>query len=129
MARSRPSRGRGAGAGAPGGGASSEPRPRAAQPPAKAADTTRRRSPRPTGPGTGRRTPPKEKAGTVTKAVQQGRGSRFLSEVVAELRKVSWPTRPQLLQSTGVVLVVVAIVSLYLAAIDAVFRRLIDSLF
>jgi len=61
--------------------------------------------------------------------VQQRRGSRFLSEVIAELRKVSWPTRTVLLQSTAVVLVVVAIVSAYLAALDAVFSRLIDAIF
>ena len=68
--------------------------------------------------------------GTVTKAVvQQRRGSRFITEVIAELRKVSWPTRTQLAQSTAVVLVVVAIVSIYLAALDAVFRRVVDAIF
>jgi preprotein translocase subunit SecE len=83
--------------------------------------------PRPNQPGQ-RRKP--EKAGSVTKAVvQQRRGSRFLQEVIAELKKVSWPTRTQLLQSTAVVLVVVAIVAVYLAALDAVFERLIDALF
>ncbi len=34
---------------------------------------------------------------------------------------MSWPTRTQLLQSTAVVLVVVAIVAVYLAALDSVF--------
>ncbi|MGD9696071.1 MAG: preprotein translocase subunit SecE [Thermoleophilia bacterium] len=61
--------------------------------------------------------------------VQQRRGSRFITEVVAELRKVSWPTRTQLMQSTAVVLVVVAIVSLYLWALDSVFSRLVDAIF
>ena len=71
-----------------------------------------------------------QKAGTVTKAVAaERRGSRFLSEVIAELRKVSWPTRTQLMQSTAVVLVVVAIVAAYLAALDAVFSRMIDAIF
>ena len=83
--------------------------------------------PRPTQPGQ-RRKP--EKAGSVTKAVaQQRRGSRFLQEVIAELKKVSWPTRTQLLQSTAVVLVVVAIVAVYLAALDAVFERVVNALF
>ena len=33
------------------------------------------------------------------------------------------------MQSTAVVLVVVAIVSIYLALLDAVFRRLVDAIF
>ena len=103
-----------------------------AQPPKPSSSTPARRraggtpNPRPVQAGGRRR---KDKAGTVTKAVQQRRGSRFLAEVVAELRKVSWPTRTVLMQSTGVVLLVVAIVSAYLAALDTVFDRLIDSLF
>jgi preprotein translocase subunit SecE len=71
----------------------------------------------------------KEKQGTVTKSVQRNRGSQFLSEVIAELRKVSWPGRAQLAQGTAVVLIVVAIVTVYLAIIDEIFGRLIDSIF
>ena len=85
-------------------------RARAQAPPAPSKPV---QSPRPT-PPSGRRRRPQEKAGTVTKAVQrERRGSRFLREVIVELRKVSWPTRTQLIQSTAVVLVVVAIVSVY----------------
>jgi preprotein translocase subunit SecE len=73
--------------------------------------------------------PKKEKQGTVTKAVQRGRGSQFISEVIAELRKVSWPGRSQLAQGTAVVLIVVAIVTVYLAIVDEIFGRLIDSIF
>lgn len=76
-----------------------------------------------------RQQPKKEKQGTVTKAVQRNRGSRFMSEVIAELRKVSWPGRAQLAQGTGVVLIVVAIVTVYLAIVDEVMGRLIDSIF
>jgi preprotein translocase subunit SecE len=73
--------------------------------------------------------PKKEKQGSVTKAVQRNRGSQFLSEVIAELRKVSWPGRGQLAQGTTVVLVVVAIVAVYVAIVDEIFGRLIDSIF
>jgi preprotein translocase subunit SecE len=122
MARIRPARGQGAsgdgGPPAPGGARTPKPPSRRRQPP----------SPRPTPQKGGRRAP--QKAGTVTKAVAaERRGSRFLAEVVAELRKVSWPTRTQLVQSTAVVLVVVAIVAAYLAALDAVFSRMIDAIF
>src|SRR5580765_74883 len=58
------------------------------------------------------------KAGSVTKAVQQGRFTRFFQEVVAELRKVSWPTRTQLMQATAVVIVAVAIIAAFLGLAD-----------
>lgn len=124
MARIRPARGQGK----PGDG--SQPAPGGARPPAKRRSEGGRqapKSPKPNQPGQ-RRKP--EKAGSVTKAVaQQRRGSRFISEVIAELKKVSWPDRTTLLQSTAVVLVVVAIVAVYLAALDAVFSRLVDAIF
>jgi preprotein translocase subunit SecE len=119
MARIRPARGQGSsGDGkSPAPAGARAPRSSRRQPPA----------PRPT-PQKGRRAT--QKAGTVTKAVAaERRGSRFISEVIAELRKVSWPTRTQLVQSTAVVLVVVAIVAAYLAALDAVFSRMIDAIF
>jgi preprotein translocase subunit SecE len=132
MARIRPARG-GQDRSGDGGGAT-PPAPGGARPPApkrrtpaKKASAKQTPQPRPTQPGQ-RRKP--EKAGSVTKAVaQQRRGSRFLQEVIAELKKVSWPTRTQLLQSTAVVLMVVAIVAVYLAALDAVFERVVDALF
>jgi preprotein translocase subunit SecE len=69
------------------------------------------------------------KTGSVTKAVQPSRASRFLREVVAELRKVTWPTRSQLFQATAVVIVAVAVVALYLGVCDALFRRLVHAIF
>jgi preprotein translocase subunit SecE len=120
MARIRPARGQGAS------GDGNSPAPAGARAPRQ----SRRQppSPRPTPPKGGRRG--SQKAGTVTKAVAaERRGSRFISEVIAELRKVSWPTRTQLLQSTAVVLVVVAIVAVYLAVLDSVFSRLVDAIF
>jgi preprotein translocase subunit SecE len=130
MARIRPARGgqdrSGVGTPAPGGARPPAPRRRT---PAKQASKSAKPTPQPRPNQPGQRRKP-EKAGSVTKAVvQQRRGSRFIQEVIAELKKVSWPTRTQLLQSTAVVLVVVAIVAVYLAALDAVFERLIDALF
>lgn len=121
MARIRPARGQDGPADGdePGPGGARAPKPGSKR-------SAGKQSPRPA--PQGRRKP--EKAGSFTKAVAaERRGSRFITEVIAELRKVSWPTRTQLLQSTAIVLVVVAIVAVYLAALDAVFRRLIDSLF
>ena len=131
MARIRPARGgqdRSGDGATPAPGGARPPAPRRRTPAKQQAKGTKQPpAPRPTQPGQ-RRKP--EKAGSVTKAVaQQRRGSRFIQEVIAELKKVSWPTRTQLLQSTAVVLVVVAIVAVYLAALDAVFERLVDSIF
>ena len=70
-----------------------------------------------------------QKSGTVTKAVQVNRASRFLQEVVAELRKVSWPTRQALLQSTAVVIICVGVVAAYLGVLDEVFQRVVDAIF
>lgn len=115
MARIRPARSQDGGPSKGEGGGSTPARPRRqAQPP----------SPRPQ-PASKR-----EKAGSVTKAVQERRkGSQFFSDVVAELRKVQWPTRSQLLQSTAVVLLVVVIVVIYLAAVDAVLSRAVSAIF
>ena len=133
MARIRPARGGqdrsgdGGGATPPAPGGARPPAPRRRTPAKQASKGKQPPQPRPTQPGQ-RRKP--EKAGSVTKAVaQQRRGSKFLQEVIAELKKVSWPTRTQLLQSTAVVLVVVAIVAVYLAALDSVFERLVDAIF
>lgn len=124
MARIRPARGQGSS------GDGSTPAPGGARPPASRRKQPQGpKNPKPAPQSGKRRT---EKTGTVTKAVQQqrrGGGSRFLKEVIAELRKVSWPTRSQLAQSTAVVLVVVAIVSVYLAVLDSVFDRLVSAIF
>ncbi len=70
------------------------------------------------------------KPGSVTKAVQQERkGSRFISDMIGELRKVQWPDRNQLLQSVAVVMVVVMIVVVYLWAVDSVVSRVVDAIF
>ncbi|MCS7173397.1 MAG: preprotein translocase subunit SecE [Armatimonadetes bacterium] len=49
------------------------------------------------------------------------RTSRYLREVRAELNRVTWPSRQELLASTLVVLVVVTLTALYLGAWDALF--------
>ena len=77
-------------------------------------------------PGPQARTP---KAGSVTKAVQRGRFTRFSQEVVAELRKVSWPNRQQLTQATVVVIVAVAIIAAFLGLADQASDWIVDRVF
>jgi preprotein translocase subunit SecE len=51
--------------------------------------------------------------------------SRTLRETLAELRKVTWPTRQEATQLTIIVLVVVGVMSAFLGAMDYVFARLV----
>lgn len=67
-----------------------------------------------------------------TRSASSNRIKQFLEEAWVELRyKVTWPSRPQLLKSTSVVLAVVIIVSIFIYALDflfgAVLRRTILS--
>ena len=50
---------------------------------------------------------------------------QFLREVKVELKKVTWPSRKQTMGSTVVVLVIVAIISLFLGIVDAGLSGLI----
>lgn len=47
----------------------------------------------------------------------------FIRQVVAELRKVIWPTRKELIAYTIVVIVFVLIMGAFVAALDFVFTR------
>lgn len=44
---------------------------------------------------------------------------RFFRETVGELRKVNWPTWPEARHLTGVVLLVLVVMSIFLGLIDA----------
>lgn len=52
----------------------------------------------------------------------------FVNEVKAELKKVSWSTRDELISSTIVVLITVAMLSLFVGICDLVFSRVINLL-
>ena len=54
---------------------------------------------------------------------------RFAKEVRGELKKVNWPDRDQLRQSTLVVLIIVATLGVYVAAWDFVFQNLAELIF
>jgi len=60
---------------------------------------------------------------------QQKRGflagpRKFVRDVQGELKRVSWPNRDQLRQSTAVVLIIVLVLGAYVAAWDFVFQSL-----
>ncbi len=54
-------------------------------------------------------------------------GIEYLQEVQSELKKVTWPTRKQTLGTTLVVIVLVAIVSIFLGLFDYGFSQLIHA--
>jgi preprotein translocase subunit SecE len=53
-------------------------------------------------------------------------GKRFISESWAELNKVDWPGRQQLIQGTAVVLVACLITGVYLFLADQLFKRFVQ---
>jgi preprotein translocase subunit SecE len=48
----------------------------------------------------------------------------FIESVKIELGKVTWPTRKETVATTGVVVMIVFIISLYLGACDVVLSKL-----
>ena len=57
--------------------------------------------------------------------VSQPRGG-FVRESYAELKKVEWPSRQQVITGTIVVIVAVAIVGVYLWIADQAFKNLVE---
>ena len=52
----------------------------------------------------------------------------FLGEVAVELKKSSWPTRRELVDSTLVVIITVVILGMFVALADLVFVRIVGML-
>ena len=61
-------------------------------------------------------------------AKRSGSRFRFISETIAELKKVTWLSRREALYLTAVVLIVSVAVGLVLGAIDYGFTNLVDKL-
>ncbi|GGY77571.1 preprotein translocase subunit SecE [Marinobacter zhanjiangensis] len=62
-------------------------------------------------------------------ALQTDRGRRFatlLKEARVEIRKVVWPTRPELIQTTAIVVVFVLVVALILWGMDSFIGFLVQ---
>ena len=62
-------------------------------------------------------------------AKRSGSRFRFISEIIAELRKVVWLSRREATYLTALVLIVAITVGLILGAIDFGFTNLVDKLF
>lgn len=55
--------------------------------------------------------------------------SKFIKEVVAELRKVTWPTKDELIGSTIVTVVVSSIVAVFIGIVDRILTFVISLIF
>jgi preprotein translocase subunit SecE len=115
------------------------------------ARTTRRRATVPTGPATQepgeprrvRENLPRPAAAPVASGVSRaparkrrnplaflGRFEpRFIADIVAELRKVTWPTFAETRYLTVVVAIVAAVVGLFLGGVDLLFGWVIERIF
>ena len=54
---------------------------------------------------------------------------RFVGELVAELKKVTWPTRQEAIRLTIIVLLVCVVIAVILGAIDYGFTHLVTGVF
>ncbi|MGH7391448.1 MAG: preprotein translocase subunit SecE [Candidatus Rokuibacteriota bacterium] len=50
----------------------------------------------------------------------------FVHEVLVEFRKVTWPSRQELLNSTTVVVVVTVVLALFLGGVDIALARIVE---
>ena len=50
----------------------------------------------------------------------------FVREVLAEFRKVTWPSRAELMNSTTVVIVVTVVLAFFLGGVDVVLARVVE---
>ena len=94
------------------------------------------------GSGAGSGTRVTDKGGTGTTTVKEDRQSRaaaepqertspgqFVGEVRSELRKVAWPTRPEVINYSLVVLFTVIVLTLFIGVLDWIFSLTVLELF
>ncbi|MCI8403737.1 MAG: preprotein translocase subunit SecE [Clostridia bacterium] len=66
---------------------------------------------------------------TNTKKVSFGtKVKRFFKDTKAELKKVTWPTKEQLIHNTGVIIVFIILIAVILSALDLGFGQLFAKL-
>ncbi|MCI5604812.1 MAG: preprotein translocase subunit SecE [Clostridia bacterium] len=56
------------------------------------------------------------------------RVKKFFKECKAELKKVTWPTKEQLIHNTGIIIVFIAIITVILSVLDVAFAKLFQVL-
>ena len=54
------------------------------------------------------------------------RAHEFFGEVLEEFRKVTWPNRQELINSTVVVITVTVVIAFFLGGVDIVLARIVE---
>src|SRR5262245_22264797 len=54
------------------------------------------------------------------------RAQEFVKEVMVEFKKVTWPSRQELINSTTVVIVVTVVLAFFLGAVDIGLARIVE---
>ena len=54
------------------------------------------------------------------------RAQEFVREVLIEFKKVTWPSRQELLNSTAVVIVVTVVLAFFLGGVDIGLARIVE---
>ena len=54
---------------------------------------------------------------------------RFIHEVIAELKKVTWPTREETIKLTVIVIAISLLVGLFIGGLDMIFLNITTNLF
>jgi preprotein translocase subunit SecE len=57
-----------------------------------------------------------------------GRIREFIREVMVEFRKVTWPSRAELVSSTTVVVVVTVVLAFFLGFVDIALARIVEKI-
>ena len=54
---------------------------------------------------------------------------KFFEDVVKEMKKVTWPTKPELMESTKVVIIVCLILAAFTYVIDMLINQVLKGIF
>jgi preprotein translocase subunit SecE len=73
--------------------------------------------------------PPKPPGGAASGKRERTKPRQFIKEVIAELKKVAWPTRQEVVAYTIVVLVSVIVIATLIFGMDYAFTKAIVALF
>ena len=64
----------------------------------------------------------------MTSEVKANRFTKYFREVRAEVRKVTWPSREEVLRLSAIVVVVMILMSAFMAIVDFAFSRLMAAI-
>ena len=71
----------------------------------------------------------KQRAGTVQKKKTSRQGFRFFTDIISEMKKVTWLSRRELLYLSGLVILVTVVMALLLGVLDYGFTNLVNKIF